>query len=362
MYKIPSMTEISQIPWNGFKVVSTFSGAGGSCLGYRLAGYKVVWANDFVPAAQETYKANHPNTFLNCNNIRDISAEDIIRESGIPKGQIDLFDGSPPCASFSTAGARDKHWGEVKKYSDTQERTDDLFFEYIRLLRDLQPKTFVAENVSGLIKGTAKGYFKKFLAAMTASGYEVDCRLLNAKYLGVPQSRERVIFVGVRNDLVKRYGVHPAHPKVCSRPITLAEALRGVPNDPVEVKALLEELEGKAIGRYLKQIPKNPRKPTSYATLIGKVKCFNLVRCSLLKPSPTLTQKGGYKRGCGPSHPLYDRRFTTAEIKRIQSFPDDFVLTGNYSQQWERVARSVPPLMMYHIAKTIEREILCKLG
>lgn len=204
------MTEISRIPWNGYKVVSTFSGAGGSCLGYRMAGYHVVWANEFLPAAQETYRANHPDTFLNCNNIREVSADDIIRESGIPKGQIDLFDGSPPCSSFSMAGARERHWGETKKYSDTVERTDDLFFEYIRLLHDLQPKTFVAENVAGLARGTAKGYFKMFLKGMADAGYEVQARLINAKFLGVPQSRERIIFVGVRKDLVTKYKVQRA--------------------------------------------------------------------------------------------------------------------------------------------------------
>lgn len=362
MYKVPSMNEIERIPWNGFKVVSTFSGAGGSCLGYRMAGFKVVWANEFIPAAQDTYRANHPNTFLNCENIRDVTASDIIRESGIPKGEIDLLDGSPPCASFSTAGARERHWGEEKRYSDTKERTDDLFLEFTRLLRDLQPKTFVAENVSGLVKGTAKGLFKKFLGEMKDCGYEVECRLVNAKYLGVPQSRERVIFVGVRNDLVKRYGVKPCYPIPSKRLVTLSEALQGVNNDASEVKALLEELAHVAIGRYLRRIPKNPRKCITYSQFTGQVKCFNLVRCSMNKPAPTLTQRGGYKRACGACHPLFDRRFTTSEIKRIQSFPDDFVLTGDYGQQWERVARSVPPLMMFRIAKAIEKGILCRLG
>lgn len=362
MYSVPRMTAIRRIPWNSFKVVSTFSGAGGSCLGYRMAGFHVVWANEFLPAAQETYRANHPGTLLNCDNIRDVTAEDIIKESGIPRGQIDLFDGSPPCSSFSMAGARERHWGEVKKYGETVEQTDDLFFEYIRLLRDLQPKTFVAENVKGLVQGTAKGYFKQFLKGMQDSGYEVQCRLINAKYLGVPQSRERVIFVGVRKDLAEKYDVHPVFPKPDKSIVTLAEAIRGVRNDAQELKALREELQGVAIGRYLRQLPKNPKKNLSYSNFTGQSKCFNLIRCSFSQPVPTLTQRAGYKRAGGPCHPLENRRFTTAEIRRIQSFPDDFILTGNYGQQWERVARSVPPLMMYRISKAIEEGILCRLG
>lgn len=211
MYKVPSMKEIWSLPWNGYNVVSTFSGGGGSCLGYEMAGYHVVWANEFIPEAQKTYRLNHPNTFLNTHDIRTVTAEQIIKETNIPKGEIDLFDGSPPCCAFSTSGKREKGWGKVRKYSDSEQRVDDLFFEYIRLIKGLQPKTFVAENVSGLIKGSAKGYFKLILKGLKDCGYEVKVKLLNAKYLGVPQSRERVIFVGVRNDIAKKYNVHPVH-------------------------------------------------------------------------------------------------------------------------------------------------------
>ena len=95
-YKIPSMQEIEALPHNGYNVVSTFSGAGGSCLGYRMAGYKVAWANEFIPSAQEVYKLNHPNSYLSTEDIRNVTADDIISQSGIAKGDIDIFDGSPP--------------------------------------------------------------------------------------------------------------------------------------------------------------------------------------------------------------------------------------------------------------------------
>ena len=357
MYKVPSMKEIEQLPWNDYKVVSTFSGGGGSCLGYRMAGYKVVWANEFIPEAQNTYRLNHPGVILNCDDIRKVTAADIIRETGIPKGQIDLFDGSPPCASFSTAGKRDKYWGEVKHYSDTKQRVDDLFFEYTRLIKDLQPKTFVAENVSGLIKGKAKGYFKMILKALKDCGYEVKARLLDAQYLGVPQSRQRLIFVGVRNDLVEKFNLHPAHPEPKGRLITVGEALSGVVNDPEEIRVRLNEAKRYSFGKILRMIPKNPKRRVKGSDVTGG-SYFNLYRLSMFQPCSTVCQMNGTESASGQCHPLYDRKLTIPELKRLTSMPDDFVLTGSYAQQWERLGRMVPPVMMKHIAATIEKEIL----
>lgn len=119
------MREIETIPRNGLTVVSTFSGCGGSCLGFTLAGYDVLWASEFVPAAQETYRANHPQTHLDTRDIRQVTADEI--RAVIGDREIDVLNGSPPCASFSTAGKTSKGWGEVRKYSDVSQRTDDLF-------------------------------------------------------------------------------------------------------------------------------------------------------------------------------------------------------------------------------------------
>lgn len=359
-YKVPSMKEIENIPWNGFNVVSTFSGGGGSCLGYRMAGYRVLYANEFIEEARNTYKANHPNSYLDGRDIRTISGDDILNIINLEKGEIDLLDGSPPCCAFSTAGKREQGWGKVKSYSDSKQRVDDLFFEYTRLLNDLQPKVFVAENVSGLVKGTAKGYFKEILKEMKSCGYTVSARLLNAKYLGVPQSRERIIFVGVRNDLVEKYGVLPAHPKPLKKVYTLSDALKNVKNDPAEEQEL--EAEERKHSRYkvLQKIPKNPHKKLS-GSLYANGSYFNLIRESMNEPCSTICQANGKTASSGNVHPLHDRKFTIAELKRITSVPDDFVLTGTYAQQWERLGRMVPPVMMKSIAETVEREILCKI-
>lgn len=203
-YRVPSMAEVAAVPWNGLTVASTFSGCGGSCLGYRMAGYRVVWANELVPIAAESYRANAPDSILDTRDIRTVSGADILTATGLARGDLDLLDGSPPCQPFSTAGTREKSWGQVRDYGDHRQRADDLFYEYVRLVDELRPRAFVAENVSGLVKGTAKGYFKRILAALKACGYAVEARLLDAQWLGVPQARQRIIFVGVRANLGRR--------------------------------------------------------------------------------------------------------------------------------------------------------------
>src|SRR3954468_11347825 len=116
-FRIPPMPEIDAIPWNGLTVASTFSGTGGSCLGYRMAGYRVAWANEFVPEAQRSYKANaRPGSIMDGRDIRTVKASEILAAIGMARGDLDLFDGSPPCQAFSTAGQRDKKWGTDKTY------------------------------------------------------------------------------------------------------------------------------------------------------------------------------------------------------------------------------------------------------
>jgi DNA (cytosine-5)-methyltransferase 1 len=215
------MAEVAAAPLNGFTAVSTFSGCGGSSLGYRMAGFRVAWANEFVDAARDTYRANAPATTLDGRDIRDVTGAEVLDAVGLSSGELDLLDGSPPCAAFSTAGKRQDGWGTVNSYSDTAQRSDDLFFEYARLVGEIQPRVFVAENVSGLVKGSAKGYFKLILRALRAVGYRVEARLLNAAWLGVPQSRQRLFFIGVREDL----NLPPVFPQPLPYRYTVREAL-----------------------------------------------------------------------------------------------------------------------------------------
>lgn len=379
-YRVPSMAEIAAVPWNGFKVVSTFSGCGGSCLGYRISGFKVIWANEFVPAAAEVYRANHPETILDTRDIRTVQPSEILEAIGLKVGELDLLDGSPPCASFSTAGKRAEHWGKEKKYSDTVQRTDDLFFEFIRLLDGLKPRVFVAENVSGLVKGVAKGYFLEILAKLKACGYRVGVKVLDAQWLGVPQARQRTIFIGVRENL----GKEPAFPK----PLAYRYSLR----DVTPWMAAAGGIRGTGLGGSKLRSADGPA-PTIMAGggggmntsqfgvevegldmdrfAIGQewdklrpgessAKYFNLVRPHPDAPCPTICASHGHPGIASVTHPTEKRKLTIAELKRICGFPDDFVLTGTYAQQWERLGRAVPPIMMSHIARTIHDAIFAK--
>lgn len=334
-YHVPSMAEISVVPWNGLKVVSTFSGAGGSCTGYRMAGYRVVWANELVPIAAEAYRANH-NSYLDTRDIRQVKPQEILQQIGLEAGDVDLLDGSPPCASFSISGARARNWDKENSYSEIRQRVDDLFYEYIRLLRGLQPKTFVAENVDGLIKGVSKGYFKDILRNLRASGYCVEARVLDAQWLGVPQARRRLIFVGVRSDLQRL----PVFPAPLAHRYSLYDALASLVA-PVEPET--------SISRYKIGALWNTLKPGE-----GHAKRFNLVRASWLKPCPTLTAGAGRGGTASISHPDEQRKFSIAELKRICAFPDDYVLVGSYEQQAERLGRAVPPVMMAAIATSLK--------
>ncbi|MCP4991295.1 MAG: DNA cytosine methyltransferase [Colwellia sp.] len=369
-YKVPSMQQINQLKWNGFNVISTFSGAGGSCLGYRMAGYRVLWANEFVPAAQQVYKLNHPDSILDTRDIRLIQPSDILNSTGLLKGELDLLDGSPPCASFSTAGNREKSWGQVKKYSDTKQRTDDLFFEYARLLEGLQPKVFAAENVSGLIKGKAKGYFKVILKMLKKCGYIVKARVLDAQWLGVPQMRQRLIFIGVRSDL----GLQPVYPKPLGYRYSVIDAIgqfiktKSYSSNNF-ISSSLPAATIQASGQYFTEI-ESETDIAKYA--IGdewdkieqgnaSKKYFSLKKPDLNKPCQCITQTGGNTGAASVTHPTEKRKFSIAELKRIMAFPDDFELTGSYAQQWERLGRAVPPVMMSKIASEIDKGILSKI-
>lgn len=225
-YRVPSMTAIRKLPWNGLTVASTFSGAGGSCLGYRIAGYRLVWASEFLEAARACHSLNFTDCVMDPRDIRLVQPADVLKATKLKVGELDLFDGSPPCQSFSTAGTREKGWGQSVKHGDgTEQRSDDLFLEYIRLVKGLQPRAFVAENVEGLIKGSARGMYNIIIRELTAAGYRVEARLLNAKWLGVPQSRPRVIFVGVRKDLAGS----PAFPTPLPYLYSIRDAMTGLP-------------------------------------------------------------------------------------------------------------------------------------
>ena len=185
----------------------TFAGGGGRSLGYSMAGYKELLAVEWDNNAVETFKLNFPDVPVYHGDIAKLSVAECLRLANIQPGELDLLDGSPPCQGFSTAGKR-----------ILDDPRNQLFKEYVRLLRGLRPKVFVMENVSGMVKGKMKLVFAEILRELKASGYKVSARLLNAMYFHVPQSRQRIIFIGVRDDLA----IEPSHPKAESKPIAVS--------------------------------------------------------------------------------------------------------------------------------------------
>lgn len=354
MYKTPSMSDVRSAKGsNGLTMVSTFSGAGGSCLGFELAGYDLRWANEFVPEARQTYKANHPDVILDDRDIREVKGSEILDEIGLDQGELDLFEGSPPCSPFSMAGARSSGWGKDKKYSDLNQVSDDLFFEYSRLVEEIKPKVFVAENVAGLVRGKAVGYFREILRDLRSKGYRVEAKLLNASYLGVPQARERVIFIGVREDL----GVDPAFPKPSKDVVTLGDVILDLP-ELRKTDDYYDSETGEKIGIDRFAIGNEWDR-----TLVGSssTKYFQLVKPSLRKPCPTITASIGNLSTASVVHPLQKRKLTLEELRLLSSFPLDFELTGTYKQRAERIGRSVPPLMARAIGEAIRDGIFAKL-
>jgi DNA (cytosine-5)-methyltransferase 1 len=342
------MSDIQKVKGtNGIKVVSTFSGCGGACLGLEMAGYDVLWANEFIEAARDTYAENHNDVILTGEDIRTVSGSDILRDIKMERGELDLLEGSPPCSSFSTAGLVEKGWGRVKTYSDSTQRSDDLFFEYSRLVNELYPKVFIAENVSGLVKGKAVGYFKEIIRDLKSNGYQVEAKLLDASYLGVPQGRQRLIFMGVRNDLVEKFNVKPVFPNRENRRFTVLEIIEQNNVYIDEETGFDISLDRYAVGNEWDK------------TKIGESseKYFQLVKPALDKPVGTITATAGVVGAASVCHPTEKRKFNLKELRAFQSFPQDFILTGSYAQRVERIGRSVPPLMYKAVGDVMLKEI-----
>jgi len=358
-----------------FNVLSTFAGGGGSSTGYRLAGAKILAINEFVPEAQNTYRENYPDTLIIPGDIKKLSGKDFLEKVNLKPGELDLLDGSPPCSAFSMAGSvshgkGNTHadaFGKKKKYSDIEgvENVEDLFFEFLRVAEEIKPKVIIGENVEGLTMGEAKEYFHKIQNRFEDIGYLVVADVLNSSYYGVPQARKRTFFIAVREDVAEKVGInfmtmYQLYPEKNNEQTLLGEAINDVVNeDQEEINLLLEKLSIEtAVGKTLAKMPKDPDKVLTGMDYHDKGHHFNLKRCSLRKPSPTITAMGNFPGVAGTCHPLEDRKFTIKELKRIMSLPEDFKLTGKHQQQSERIGRMVPPLMMKALAESVYNKVL----
>ena len=350
---------------NKFNVISTFAGGGGSSTGYRLAGGKILCINEFVKEARNTYHENYPNTPILPDDIKELEGKDLLEAANVGVGEVDILDGSPPCSAFSMAGAvvqgkgHSAGFGQVKKYSDDKkvENIEDLFFEFIRVAKDIQPKVIVGENVSGLLMGEAKNYFYKITAEFGNIGYNVSSMLLDSSHYGVPQTRKRVIFIAVRKDVTDAIGLTSLNiagvfPEKNSEVVTCGKAFEDLNYDEEEIKMLTETFSKGSHFETASKMPLDPKKVLTGCDYHPKGHHFNMKRVSRFKPSPTITASGG----C--IHWSEMRKLALGETRRLTSLPEDFKLTGKWEQKSERMGRMVPPLMMKAIADSIYKKVL----
>ena len=260
----------------------------------------------------------------------------------LPKGEIpdelfhlDILDGSPPCSAFSIAGEREKAWNKEKRFSEGQklQRLDDLFFTFIEIANRLRPKIVIAENVKGLILGNAKGYVHDILQCFRTAGYETQIFLLNAKYMGTPQKRERVFFIARRKDLALPSVSLAFH----ERPIMFGE-VRSPHGKPFKV-----------VGRYSSLLARRIKTDFSIADICKRLGLkrsgFNHMISHDNDVAFTLTATGNYFRYCDACY------FSDADVRNVATFPQDYDFTGSTVQFI--CGMSVPPVMMAQVASTV---------
>jgi DNA (cytosine-5)-methyltransferase 1 len=328
------LKDLHDIPSNGFKVMTTFSCGGGSSMGYKRAGFEVIAANDIDPEMAYHYKLNlSPKHYFLCP-IKDLITKELPEELF----NLDIFDGSPPCSSFSMAGNREKDWGKKKHFREGQSSQvlDDLFFDYLNVVDRLKPKVAIAENVKGMTLGKAKGYCKMIMQRFKQIGYKPQLFLLNAADCGVPQKRERVFFVALREDIDKpKLELAPQ-----SRWISSGEATEDLIDSgdstltPMHSKYWAQWKPGESLGDFYKRSGQ-------------RVRSFSEQKIDSTAPSCVLTSS--------PKHFIHwsvPRPLSYAEWKRIGSFPDDYqAKTADIGKYM--IGMSVPPKMTEVVATAV---------
>lgn len=335
---------------NKGKVFSCFACGGGSTMGYKLAGFDVIGCNEIDAKVNRCYVANHSPQY---NFLGDIRA---LKEKELPPDlyNLDILDGSPPCSTFSLAGNREKDWGKEKKFREgqTAQVLDTLFFDFIALARVLQPKVVVAENVKGLLIGSAIDYVRRIYKEFDNAGYYCQHFLLDASKMGVPQKRERIFFICIRRDLGINF--FKAHNLFDVGPYINME----FSEDPI-VYGAFADYKGRAFGgkmRELFELREQGDKDLSeaYKKLTGKQGFFNNQYCYEDRVCYTLTSKTGslipFKQ------PVY---LSTSEVCNISTFPQDYNFCG--LQPHYICGMSVPPVMMAQVASRIYNQWLSKI-
>lgn len=367
-------------------VIDLFSGCGGLALGFKWAEFSAAFASDIDENCEKTYSYNFPGVPFIQNDLRDIATKQI---KEFVNKDVDVVVGGPPCQGFSLAN---KNRDKVK-----DDPRNELFYEFVRVVKDFQPKAFVMENVRGLLSMKNGEVIKLMKEEFENSGlgYLVDFKILLSSDYGVPQNRQRVIMIGFRKDL----DILPEFPnKTYSKPLTVWEAISDLPqikakegeegmkyhskpqnefqkfvrksSDSVynhvamrHTQRLIDRFKVIKAGESLAHVPVEHSavkrgKPTEKSKILFSQ---NNQRLHADKPAPTIA--ASFQSNF--IHPYLDRNFTAREGARLQSFPDDFIFKGMRTKmswekglsQYQQIGNAVPPLMAYAIANQIKKQL-----
>ncbi len=326
-------------------IISMFAGCGGLDLGFRFAGFNPVWANEYDKSIWDTYQFNHPDTILDRRDIRKINSDEIPDCVGII--------GGPPCQSWSAAGAK-------RGIDDSR---GQLFWDYIRIVRDKQPLFFLAENVRGILAPRNQDAFTYILSQFEQIGYRVSFQLVNAKSFGVPQDRQRVIVIGYRHNL----GFGFEFPEPGTEVLTLQDAISDLQAiAPIPVKSKVDN--------YHDSVANHECADLSFSSIYMS---RNRVR-SWGEPSFTIQASGRHaplhpqaskmilvgkdQRIFDPNSPQPYRRLSVRECARVQTFPDEFIFKYKYiADGYKMVGNAVPVNLARTLASKIFADI-CSVG
>ena len=327
-------------------IVSLFSGAGGLDFGFKKAGFNIIWANEYDKDIWETFEKNHSETVLDRRSITNIPSKDIPECIGII--------GGPPCQSWSGAGA----------LRGVNDKRGQLFFDFIRVIRDKRPLFFLAENVSGMLLPRNRPALEKIKEMFRESGYELSFELLNACDFGVPQDRKRVFFIGYRSDLKTKYNF----PIPLINKLTLKDAIWDLKDSALRAKDT-QKTNGKNC-----KIPNHEYMTGGFSTIFmsrNRVRSWEEVSFTIqaggrhapLHPqAPKMLFIEQNVRKFVPTQEELYRRLSIRECARIQTFPDEFILYyNNLSAGYKMVGNAVPVNLAYNIAKVIHKDMIAIL-
>ena len=329
------------------KAIELFAGAGGLALGVEKAGFKTIGLIEIDKNACNTLKLNRPNWNVINENIANISSKNLEDFFSIKKGELDLLSGGAPCQAFSYAGKR----------LGLEDTRGTLFYHYALFLKQLQPKMFLFENVKGLLSHDKGKTHETIINVFKEEGYTIYEKVLNAWDYGVAQKRERLIIIGIRNDLINKLNF------LFPTPHKYKPVLRDILLDCPESKGIAYSEYKKKIfeivppGGYWKDIPKEIAKEYMKS-------CWDmeggrtgiLRRLSLDEPSLTVLTSPSQKQ-TDRCHPTEARPFTIRENARCQSFPDEWEFSGSVTDQYRQVGNAVPVNLAYEVALEIRKAL-----